>query len=496
MASIGSPDAGSIHSILDDKLPIIVNKMLTVYYGQIDPFFEGVASSERVSSDGLGRNFQVRKLFQTSVAGNIVMDSGPFPTLYGDGVVDAKDGSFYIQGTSAASEYPNPNLGANAVQYEMVVPLRSMRASLDLTIPELRAEALPEWIGEMLRPKIVGFVNHLTRLRAFQFYTTDSDYAICTFTGSQTNWTSTTHEVTLTPANAAVHRFHRGMRVDLYDGASQITKTGHEIYVKNVDEIDGTIVLVSVKTDGTASPGDDFDTYTNAPTSATTISCFWADSKSQGFAGLNTWIKNSGSIFSVNVDQQPVHKSLIKAETGALTEQKLRRYVTRFNSAKNQYGMSIDTFVTTPGVYNAYIANKLSLQQYERAGRTFDQNNEGSAPGMTFVYDGRTYTFRFSDWCDSGTMYGVKTSGNNYTRYVPPSAPTPGREGSIPQFMEFEFVAPYLTGQGSIRLPYWGANRLPTNQIQMPGDSRMEIVPDQLPGIKITGLSEDKIYGD
>ena len=63
-----------------------------------------------------------------------------------------------------------------------------------------------------------------------------------------------------------------------------------------------------------------------------------------------------------------------------------------------------------------------------------------------------------------------------------------------------EFIAGALTGTGSNKLPIYntdgsadGITRV-TEGVQMPGQMRMQLVPDQPAGMKLTGVSYDKIY--
>jgi hypothetical protein len=66
-------------------------------------------------------------------------------------------------------------------------------------------------------------------------------------------------------------------------------------------------------------------------------------------------------------------------------------------------------------------------------------------------------------------------------------------------FVPFEFVAGAITGSSTNQLPIYqtastGGASLVTQASQMPGRIRMQLVPDQVNGMKLTGITEDRIY--
>ena len=94
-------------------------------------------------------------------------------------------------------------------------------------------------------------------------------------------------------------------------------------------------------------------------------------------------------------------------------------------------------------------------------------------------------------------MYGWKTSGNNWKRYVPPEYSGLQKMNEVDQHIPFRFVVPALTGGSSVKYPYMnpGSNML-TESVQMPGMLRMQLIPDQAAGLKLGGVTTDKVYGD
>jgi hypothetical protein len=125
--------------------------------------------------------------------------------------------------------------------------------------------------------------------------------------------------------------------------------------------------------------------------------------------------------------------------------------------------------------------------------------NEGSNEGFKFTFDGRSYTGYTSTYVEDETVYGIRKGGNNWKRYVPPSIQGTSKFAQVDAGAPFEFIAGALTGTGSNKLPIYdssGDQTLVTEGVQMPGQMRMQLVPDQPAGIKLTGVSQDKIYSE
>jgi len=175
----------------------------------------------------------------------------------------------------------------------------------------------------------------------------------------------------------------------------------------------------------------------------------------------------------------------------------LRQYLRRFHVAKAKLGQTIDSLVASDGVWLSYEAQKIGQYQIERTGNLSNLNNEGSNEGFAFTFEGRTYKGHTSNYVETGTVYGWKTSGNNWKRYVPPDYAGLQNMSEADSFVPFRFVVPALTGLSSVKWPYQiaGSNLL-TEAIQMPGMLRMQLIPDQPAGLKLTGVTEDRVYAD
>ena len=135
----------------------------------------------------------------------------------------------------------------------------------------------------------------------------------------------------------------------------------------------------------------------------------------------------------------------------------------------------------------------------DRTGRLSSMSSEGSADGFQFAFDGRSYTGYSSTYISDGEVYGIRKGGNNWKRYVPPTPSGYSSFSKADSFIPFNFIAGALTGTGTNKLPIYstsGANNLVTEGVQMPGLLRMQLVPDQPAGMKLTGVTTDKVYSD
>jgi hypothetical protein len=92
-------------------------------------------------------------------------------------------------------------------------------------------------------------------------------------------------------------------------------------------------------------------------------------------------------------------------------------------------------------------------------------------------------------------VYGLKKGGANWKRYVPPAPQGVQSFAEAESFIPFNFVMPALTGMSTTKWPILASNgsRI-TEAVQMPGMLRMQLVPDQPAGLKLTGCSYDKVY--
>ena len=288
--------------------------------------------------------------------------------------------------------------------------------------------------------------------------------------------------------------------------------------VNFVDDVTGTIGLVTtvVTNDQPASNANwmaaiiatDIITPANvAETAAGGVA--GAEDNFTGIAGINSFLKSTGDLLGneavgsandgkIDVDTHPEFKSFFKSSVGVLTEHKLRQYLRRFHVAKGRYGQTIDCLIGSDGVWLAYEAQKIGQYMLDRTGNLSSLNSEGSQDGFGFHFEGRTYKGYSSSYIDDGVVYGIKKGGNNWKRYVPPDYSGLQKMGEAPTHVPFRFVVPALTGGSSAKWPLLSGttgSRL-TEAVQMPGMLRMQLIPDQPAGMKLSGVTTDRVFGD
>ena len=522
---------GSLMELHEDRIEEVINKNIEIFLPGLDPIWRDIISTSQGvgPADALGRDLKIIKVFMGSMAG--VLEQGKprnDVSLYGDDT-DQYGARLYTQ--NLAQKWPDPLDGPNAMPYRLGVGMRSMMSNIMFTLGEMQAEATPAFIGEVVAPKLEGFARNISHTLCNYWYLNQNDnYALSTVTSKGSAGAVTGgHEVTFTPGNGAVDRYYVGQRVDVYDSSfavrkndtvaegSQTISTRRSTYVSRVDELKGTVTLFS-----TGDPDTDNSSNWEGGTIANGDIVVYANSDhalggsnaASGFAGVNSWLKSGATddannqyllgddrdtANQIDCSVHPEFKSFTKASVGTLTEHKLRQYLRRFHAAKNKYGQYIDCLIASDGVWLNYESTKIGREVLDRTGRLSSVTNEGSNEGFKFTFDGRSYTGYTSTYVEDNAVYGIRKGGNNWKRYVPPSASGTSSFAQADAGVPFEFIAGALTGTGSNKLPIYdssGTNTLVTEGVQMPGQMRMQLVPDQPAGMKLTGVTQDKIFSD
>lgn len=522
---------GALFDKHSDRIEEVINKNIEVFLPSLDPIWrDTVVTSQGVGpADAIGRDMKILKTYMGSMTG--VLEQGEPRgdiSLYGDATGTTIGDRLYSQ--TLAQTWPDPLGGANASVYRLGIPMRSMMSNIMFTLGELQAEAMPAFIGEIVAPKLEGFAKNIAHTMCNYWYLNQNDsYALCQIS-SGTASGSGPYYYTFTPANNAVDRFYVGQRVDIWDNDSGSpdlddsadglktstngTKAGRvEVYVDYVDELKNEVRLVAA-TAAFASAGghvapaaDDWVLYAGSVNETSNTST--------GIAGINSWLKSgaagdnnkyllgveSDNNNRIDVSAHPEFKSFTKSSVGTLTEHKLRGYLRRFHAAKNKYGQYIDCLVASDGVWLAYEATKIGREILDRTGRLSSISTEGSQDGFTFAFDGRSYTGYTSTYVEDGSVYGIRKGGQNWKRYVPPTPAGFTSFDRAESFIPFNFIASALTGTGSNKLPIYdssasGNRSMVTEGVQMPGVLRMQLVPDQPAGMKLTGVTTEQEFSE
>lgn len=549
---------GSIFDRQSNRIQEVLNKSLKVFLAGLDPVWrDSVITSQGVGNSGdLGRDLKITKLFMGSLTG--VIESGRSfgdQDLYGD-ATSSIGPSMHLQ--SANQAYPSPLEGPNATAYRLAIPMRSLVTNLMITLGEKQADATPALIDQVIAPKLTAFARNMAHTLCNYWYLSQNDSyriaaiasgscytrSVAAATGPTGTSTSLYYNIRFEPSNFACHRFTRGQRVDIIwsdDGArsndtagsvgSQTRSTRKQLIVENVDPLTNRVTLVS-----TANPNTFFDDAGAAIGGTTSTSGFARDAATTklegayivyanstidgnnagsntfvGIAGINSWLKNGNETSGtkllgaeadssdfIDVNERPEFKSF-KYDVGStvLTEYNLKRYLQRVHSAFEPLGNTIDTLIASEGVWSAYESQKIGQYRIDRTNKVASITNEGQADGFTFSFEGRTYKGSTSRYVEAGTMYGIKLGGKNWKKYVPPSPSGMSKMSQADAYVPFEFVAGAITGTSTNQLPIFQTvsnQTMVTQASQMPGRIRMQLVPDQVNGMKLVNIAEDRVY--
>ena len=530
---------GSIFDTESKRIEEVLSKSIDTILPTMDPAWKDtfVTSQGVGPTSELGRNLYVNKLYSGGFTG-VIDNAGPagdFP-IYGE-AGSTIGNKLRLQ--SASSTFPDPLDGAKPSTYKLTVPMRALYTNLALSLGEMQMDATPAVIDQVIAPTLQGFAANLSHTLCNYWYMSQADFfkldsviapiAVPVEASAASGSASAQVTTTITLSGKLTERFYTGQRVDVYksDGTLRRNAVGgiaagarHNCWVNFVDDVLGTIGLVTtvVTDDQPATTGaanwmaaivaTDIITPANvAETSAGGVA--GAEDNFTGIAGINSFCKATGNLLGgeavgsandgqINVDTHPEFKSFFKGSVGVLTEHKLRQYLRRFHVAKGRYGQTIDCLIGSDGVWLAYEAQKIGQYMIDRTGNLSSLNSEGSQDGFGFHFEGRTYKGYSSSYIDDGVVYGIKKGGNNWKRYVPPDYSGLQGMGEAPTHVPFRFVVPALTGGSSAKWPLLSGttgSRL-TEAVQMPGMLRMQLIPDQPAGMKLSGVTTDRVFGD
>jgi len=532
----------SLFSRHSQQLEELINKNVDTLLPTLDPAWrDTVVTSQGVGpASAIGRDMKILKLYRGGLTGVIEQGAqygkGDF-ALYGDDTT-AIGAKLYLQ--SATKTWPDALQGPSVNSYRLGIGMRSMLTNLAVTMGEMQAEATPAFIGDVIAPKLKGFAQNLSHTLCNYWYMSQNDgYRLSKISSDGVTVTGTASGAgpwtcTFRPDNYAIDRFYVGQRLDILDGSNTLKRangltgdngaTRLQVFVSAVDELRGYVTLASttynftVTATGAGAPGGsvtaakaaaagDFIVYAN---SGSNVAASTGSQSFTGIAGINSWMKfgdgtttnNAANLLlgnesddnnRINVAVHPEFKSFGVSSVGTLTEHKLRQYVRRFHAAKNKYGQTIDCLIASDGVWLSYEAQKIGQYTLERQGKLSNVNSEGSDQGFKFTFEGRTYNGYTSTYIEDGVVYGIKKGGSNWKRYVPPDPKGVQKFSEADSFIPFNFVVPALTGTATTKFPILSGG-LMTEAMQMPGMLRMQLVPDQAAGMKLSDVTTDRVW--
>ena len=541
---------GTLFAQQSGRIQEILNKNIEMFLPALDPAWRDtfVTSQGVGPSSMIGRDLKILKIYMGSMAGVLDMaDSRDNFVLYGDKTVDNQGPKLQRQNNTNA--WPDATDGVMARPYRLGVGMKAMVSNLYMSLGEMTAEATPAFIGEIIGPKLEGHArlmahtlcnywyvaeNNSYLLGSFPFVSgnTANRYSTDFLTAATPSWnnatgitnnTITAIQITLT--ERSIDRFAVGMRVDIFDdsatqirmndtqttAANQGASTRISAWVAAVDEV-RNIVTIAFSSGINLAVGSTKVYYIYFANARKLNAGGAASANGFGFAGINSWLRSGSGTGDeafllgadrdtnnqISVEVHPEFRSYFKGSVGTLTEHKLRQYLRGFHRAKEKYGQYIDCLIASDGVWLNYEAQKIGQYNLDRTNKLSSLKYEGSQEGFQFSFEGRNYTGYTSNYIEDGTVYGLRKGGQNWKKYVPPSPKGTQKFDKAEGFIPFEFVGPAL-GYADVKVPIQkvsGNSTLVTEGMQMPGMLRMQLVPDQPAGMKLTNVATDRQYGE
>lgn len=469
---------GSISNIIRQELAYVKKEVEP----EIDGIFSKMYTTSAGVSQGLGRDFKVIHTFATGVAGSFknVTAAGPatLDTAHTSGTGQTMQWNITPRVFPGLADTTSPGF------VQKTITLVEGMGSFNLPFHYFQADKIDGSIADSVGIVIRGVAKNVAQVEANSFYTNNNDTkAIITVINTTGLDNNTTNDITFnvddgTNIEGRIGRILPGMTIDAIDddGDAVLTNSGGGV-VSQVDYV-GKSFIVHFSGGNVTFANNDY--LIAAGTEAT----LGGTDAVVGPSGIETWLLDSGSPFGISLTNHPQFKSIVAAVNAVLDESTLNKYVGGFYDA---YGgmYSLDAVITTTGVMTAYMEAIDGLYRYARNNERLTLHEGWSS--MDYAWQGQVFQIMASRYQKPGQAYICKTNDNNIKRFVPPTVSATRTSSGFNG--EIQFVAPWM-GSSSIFLPTRNSSALLTEFSEAPFVCYREWCPDQLPGIKLTGLSE------
>lgn len=476
----------------------IINPTVRDVQPGLDTFYSGLAQSFEVTRDGIGRDWRVIHTFTEGLHGAVKW-AGDTTSLSGVGGPQPSQwtGS-HIVNPAQPEEFPGWDESTNPGFYTCDVTLARMMVNAFLPLEYFISDSLPASLGSNIRRLMEAFAKNINLAELHSFYATDSFKTIGTIGAVVSEDSVATGVGVYEIKNQSIRGLYPGLHVDVYGTTGATLKNSGRYVV-----VDGVRYLPS-----TGDTGSGEIQLRNKDGSAITGDFIAGDlivragSISKGPLGPEQWLINTGTVFGLNVATYQQHKSLVDAASGAITSTYLNQLASRFKKA---YGTSNlgDTLLTSDGVINAIMENFEGFSTYERQGSALNvmMGNDFEDGKGLFAFRGTKRQWFTSDFMPStslmdttpytgGRLWWFKAKGGNIKRYTPPMVPFTKTAGQFSAFgSEVQFIAG-ITGPQNIFKPAPGPTGKTSTLMEAPGFHYVAIMPEFLPGIRITGITE------
>ena len=469
---------GSLTKILREEITFVKREVEP----EIDAMFSKLYRTSKGVSKGIGRDFKVIHTFPTGVAGS-------FHNLAAEGQPTLDQA--FVTGTGQTSQwnttlnrtFPGLSSTTSPGYAQRTITLVQGMGNFHLPFQFFQADKIDGATTDSVAHIVKGTMKNVAQIEANNFYSNNATTnAIVTVksTAGLTNNGSANVTFTIddgTNIEGRIGRLLPGMSVAGGDSSASddvVLANSQDGVITQVDYV-GKVFIVHFSGGNVTFDTDDY---------LVPAGSIYSGEGTIGLSGMEPWLTDTGTIFGLNLTNHPQFKSLVGAVNAVLDEATLNKFVGGFFDA---YGgmYSLDSVITTTGVMTAYMEAIDGLYRYGRNGERLVLKEGWSS--MDYAWQGKVFEIMASRYQKPGQAYICKTADGNIKRYVPPNVDGTGKEAGFVN--EIQFVAQWM-GSSSMFLPAPDTSANLTEFVQSPFIATRECAPDQLPGIKLTGLSE------
>lgn len=470
---------------------------------QLDPMYSRLSRSSK-NVHRIGREFKIVLQGTRGLSGSYMhYGSSATDLVGGNRVGDLMSGNRLPAGQG----FPGRLESTIPEFYTFNIPLKMSKGNVHIPLTWLLADltdgALDSSTGILIRTA----AQKRALLDCVAFYTTDSVKFPIVYNLSAadiTNGSNADVVITLDNSGTAatgsagtqdtygygrITMLAEGMYVEQFNSAGTAAKndvTGDGIYlvVTNVNHADNAFTIRAVDASGAAIAFAD-DIAANdffAPRGSFVAS----QSTGRQPAGLNSWIKQSGTLYpyGLSLATNPEWASISVSESGPPTERMLRKYIARAQDRFSPWGIKLDTILASPGVTNAFVENSDNLHTYERNGRKLSIE-PGWAIGM-YDHNGVAYDWAISTFVEPKALFVLSTKNGNLIEATLPKLAGTGTRSEFGADIQFYGN---LTGSGTM-LPTRGTDGELDDLMEMPYFKICEYYARDPQSLKISGLDE------
>lgn len=456
----------ALSTVVKEEIPQGIREMRL----KIDPVWQDIiVTSTGVTREGLGRDWKFLLTYTTGLSGSYQFQTNA--VMVGANLAFANTS---VNQFGAGNTFPARTESTAPAFFQKDVLLKEARGNLHVPLKWMQLDEFSSSIGPAVKQIMKGTARRAAKAHAIAFHTTDAtDFPVVwnlPNTGSAATLAVAIDNSDSTKSYGRPQMIENGDVVDIYNSSDTLLNTLSPWVVTLADPLNGTFTAVPLSGSDAIDP--DAGSY-----------IVLRNSRGNQPSGLRSWMKNSGTIFnSLSLTNHPEFKSLIKAESGPLTENMLNKYIGTFFDRLGTM-CDLDTIITSAAVVHGYLQNEDNLARYERNGRRLEV--KGGWASIDYAYQSMPFRWAISGYIEPKACYVLKLK-NNIKEYVPPPTPGAGRKSQFGN--EIQFLK--QIGGGSDIFFFERLSDAVTDQFEAPFFRICELAPDQPQGIILTGLDE------